>query len=70
MVGRTIFSKRDQKNNVHRNKHENKTNRLHEEIVDEFNMETSSKSANLVTLSKDICSIKKVINIKRLSKCQ
>ena len=65
MVGRNIFSKRDQKN-VHRKKHENKTPEMYEEIVDEFNKETLSKSANLVALSKDICSIEKVINIKRL----
>lgn len=70
MVGRNIFSKRDQKNNVHRKKHENKTPEMYEEIVDEFNKETLSKSTNLVALSKDICSIEKVINIKRLSKCR
>ena len=47
--------------------HENKNHEMYEGIVDKFNMETLSKSANLVALSKDVCSIEKVTNIKNVS---
>ena len=47
--------------------HENKNHEMYEEIVDKFNMETLSKLANLVALSKDVCSIEKVANIKNVS---
>ena len=40
---------------------------MYEEIVEEFNKETLRKSANLVALSKDVCSFEKVINIKNVS---
>ena len=48
-------------------KHKNKNHEMYEEIVDEFNKETLRKSANLVALSKDVCSFEKVINIKNVS---
>ena len=43
-------------------KHGNKNDKMYEEIVDEFNKKTLSKSANLVALSKGKCSIENVIN--------
>ena len=48
-------------------KHENKNHEMYEEIADEFNKETLSKSTNLVALSKDVCSIEKAININNVS---
>ena len=48
-------------------KHENKKHEIYEKLADEFNMETLSKTANLVALSKDVYSIEKVSNIKNVS---
>ena len=40
---------------------------MYEKIADEFNQETLSKMTNLVALSKDVCSIEKIISIKHLN---
>ena len=60
MVVQTFVLKRDQRT-MH-NKHGNKNDKMYEEIVDEFNKKTLSKSANLVALSKGKCSIENAIN--------
>ena len=48
-------------------KHENENYQMDKETVDEFNKETFIKSTNLAELSKDVCSIEKIINTKNVN---